>query len=450
MITLKSAGLVAAMVAAVAAVAVVASWDAEREAARALGDFAAEQATLARALGAVVRVSGAADARQAVAALNAVPRPAETVVLVRRAGAVRFLGSDGAEVEARPLADAFARGETVARLSRPEAAQLGLPTRTAWAGLAHVDGGAAGGWEIAAVASAQRQRDRERTASRRLVGGVAVAAVLVLAFGGFAMRQQRKELLLERELAVASLQERGDERLQRASRIAALGTLAIGVAHEIATPLGVIAGRAEQLLPRTDDDRTRRGLQAILDQVKRIDEVIRGLLGLARGAAPAGDQVAPGAAVDAAVALVEHRFKKAGVPLTREVAPALPPINGDARLIEHALVNLLLNACDACRGGGQVVVRAGVRHDPPQRQVVFTVSDTGTGISSADLSRVLEPLFTTKPVGEGTGLGLAIAREIISSHRGELALGPGPSGGTVVTVWLPAATEAAAEKENLG
>ncbi len=450
MITLKSASLVAAMVAAVAAVAVVASWDADREAVRALGDFAAEQATLARALGAVVRVSAAADARQAIVALNAVPRPAETVVLVRRAGAVRFLTSDGREVEAGALAEAFARGQTVARLSRSEAAQLGLPTRTAWAGLARVDAGAAGSWEIAAVASAQRQRDRERAAARRLVGSVAVAAVLVLAFGGFAMRQQRKELLLERELAVASLQQRGDERLQRASRMAALGTLAIGVAHEIATPLGVIAGRAEQLVPRTDDDRTRRGLQAILEQVKRIDEVIRGLLGLARGAAPAGDQVDPKVAVDAAVALVEHRFKKAGVPLTRDVAPALPAINGDARLIEHALVNLLLNACDACRAGGEVVVRAGVRHDRPQRQVVFTVADTGAGISEADLSRVVEPLFTTKPVGEGTGLGLAIAREIVSSHRGELALGPGPSGGTVVTVWLPAAAEAAAEKENLG
>jgi len=441
---------VAAMAAAVVAVAVVASWDADREAARALGDFAAEQATLARALGAVVRVSAARDARQVLGELNDVPRPADTVVLVRRPGAFRFLGPAGREVDAPPVAEAFARGDTVARLSRPEAAQLGLPTRTAWAGLARVDGGASGRWEIAAIASAQRQRDRERAASRRLVASVSVAAVLVLTFGGFAMRQQRKELLLERELAVAALQERGDERLQRAGRMAALGTLAIGVAHEIATPLGVIAGRAEQLVPRADDDRTRRGLAAILEQVKRIDEVIRGLLGLARGDAPAGDQVEAAAAVDAAVVLVEHRFKKAGVPLRREVAPGLPAINGDARLIEHALCNLLLNACDACRGGGEVVVRASVRHDPPKQQIVFTVADTGAGISQADLSRVVEPLFTTKPVGEGTGLGLAIAREIVSSHRGELALAPGPAGGTVVTVWLPAAAAAVAGKENHG
>jgi two-component system, NtrC family, sensor kinase len=173
--------------------------------------------------------------------------------------------------------------------------------------------------------------------------------------------------------------------------------------------------------------------------VRRIDEVVRGLLGLARGDLPAGQRVAPGDAIDAAVALVEHRFAKAGVPLGRQIAAGLPPVTGDARLIEHALVNLLLNACDACRDGGDVIVRA----EPAAGEVVFTVADTGSGISAADLSRVTEPLFTTKPSGQGTGLGLAIAREIASSHRGSLAVARGAQGGTVVTVRLPAATEEA-------
>ena len=462
MMTVTRTSLLAAMILAVAAVAVLASWDADREAARALAEFGAEQATLARALGAVVTSSAEADPRLALAAMEAVPRRSDTVVLVRRAGARDFLGSGGRSLAAPPVSEAFARGDTVTRLGRPEAGTLGLPTRTAWAGLARVEAGASGRWEIAVVASAQRLRDRERAASRRLIGSVAGAAVLVLAFGGFALRQQRKELLLERELAVAALQEQGDERLRRAGRMATLGTLAIGVAHEIATPLGVIAARAEQLAPRADqlapradDDRTRRGVAAILDQVNRIDEVVRGLLRLARGDAPAAEGVSPAAAVDAAVGLVAHRFAKAGVPLAREVAPDLPLLTGDGRLIEHALCNLLLNACDACRGGGAVTVRAAARPAPSDypsdRQVVFTVADTGSGISQADLDRVVEPLFTTKAAGEGTGLGLALAREIATSHRGGLTLAPGPAGGTVVTIWLPAATAGGVRrKENLG
>jgi two-component system, NtrC family, sensor kinase len=455
-ILLKRGSLATAMIIAVAAVALLASWDADREAARALAEFGAEQATLAGALGVVVGAAGQAQSSRVLAAVEAVPHPDDTIVLVRRAGAETFLGPGGRSVAAPAVAEAFARGGTVAHLERPEAAAVGLPMRTAWAGLARVDAGAAGRWEIAVVASAQRLRDRDRAASRRLIGSVAGAAVLVLVFGGLALRRQRKELLLERELAVAALQERGDERLRRAGRMAALGTLAIGVAHEIATPLGVIAARAEQLAPRADDERTRRGMAAILDQVQRIDQVVRGLLGLARGDAPSSDGVSPAAAVDAAIGLVAHRFAKGGVPLSREVAPELPLVTGDARLIEHALCNLLLNACDACRGGGAVTVRAAARHDPPGREVVFTVADTGTGISQADLARVGEPLFTTKPVGEGTGLGLALAREIASSHRGGLTLAPGPDGGTVVTIWLPAATPVVAGtaaptgKEHLG
>jgi two-component system NtrC family sensor kinase len=426
------------MIAAVAAVAVLASLDASREGARALADFAGEQASLAGALGAVLQVAAKGGVSGAALAVEvqAVPRPPGTVLLVRRAGAPAFTISGGRTLVAPAIDAAFARGETIARLDRPEAAALGLPARTALVGLARVDS-AAGRWQIAAVASARRERDRERAAGRRLVGSVAGAAVLVVVFGGLAMREQRKELLLERELAVAELQQSADERLQRASRVAALGTLAIGVAHEIATPLGVIAGRAEQLLPRAADERTRRGLDAIQAQVRRIEEVIRGLLGLARGDLPAGQHVAPAQAVDAAVALVEHRFAKAGVPLSRQVAPGLPAISGDARLIEHALVNLLLNACDACREGGEVTVRA----EASAGEIVFSVADTGAGISAADLSRVMEPLFTTKPSGQGTGLGLAIAREIASSHRGALAVAPGAAGGTIVTVRFPAAAE---------
>ncbi len=175
------------------------------------------------------------------------------------------------------------------RIPRKEAAPFGLPARTALAGLSRVDAGAAGTWDVVAVASAERERDRELWARRRLVLSVFTAAGLVLAFGGVAMRNQRKELVLERELAVASLQQQRDERLERANKAAAMGTLAMGVAHEISTPLGVIAARAEQMMPRVaGDERLSASVAAILSQTERINQVIRGLLGLARGDAPVG------------------------------------------------------------------------------------------------------------------------------------------------------------------
>src|SRR5262249_34888529 len=157
-----------------------------------------------------------------------------------------------------------------------------------------------------------------------------------------AMRNQRKELVLERELAIASLQQTRDERLQRASKAAVMGTLAMGVAHEISTPLGVIAARAEQMKPRVaGDERLAASVGAILSQTARIDQVVRGLLGLARGDAPSAQRIDPRDLIDNAVGLVEHRFAKAGVALAAtEIDPDAPAVIGDPRLLEHALVNL--------------------------------------------------------------------------------------------------------------
>jgi signal transduction histidine kinase len=438
-------GLIGVMAATVAAIAGLAYWDASRESAAALQDFAEEQATLARALAATLNV-GALAARDgaagAMASLRSIERARALALFVHRHGEDMLRGTDGRAVASPRLLEAMARGESAVRVPRTEAAAFGLPARTALAGLSRMSGGDGAAWDIAAISTAERERDRETWANRRLVLSVLTAAGLVVLFGGVVLRTQRKELTLERELAVSSLQQSRDERLQRASKAAAMGTLAMGVAHEIATPLGIIAARAEQMASRVaGDERLAAGVSAILAQTERINQVMRGLLGLARGDAPSAERIDPRTLVVAAVGLVEHRFAKAGVPLRGDVDPGLPDVMGDPRLLEHAVVNLLLNACDACRA---VASSDGVTVTAREQggEVEIAVEDTGTGISPEDVGRALEPFFTTKAREGGTGLGLAIAQEIVANHRGTLEFAPGKPRGTRAAIRLPRAQEA--------
>ncbi|MEO6419157.1 MAG: ATP-binding protein, partial [Polyangiaceae bacterium] len=357
--------------------------------------------------------------------------------LVQRPTHLGLVGTGGETVRSQVIESALAGTSSSVRLSREEAAALGLPARTAMAGLSTVDAGPLGKWGVAVVASALRERDRERRAQARLVLGVLVASGLVLAFGGLARRKQRKELELESALVVADVQRERDERLVRADKLATMGALATGIAHEVSTPLGVIMGRAEQLLPKLEDERQRRAVEAITEQSERISEIIRGFLSLARGGSPALRNVGPQALARASLGLVEHRFAKAGVTLTSDVASELPRVSCEPRLFEQVLVNLLLNACDACKRGGTVDLS--VRAD--SERVAFVVTDDGNGISAEAAARAVEPFFTTKPEGEGTGLGLAIANEIVKHHNGTLTIASRGAVGTRACADLPARHE---------
>jgi two-component system, NtrC family, sensor kinase len=410
----KSWRLIAAMFLAIALVAALAYWDEERESAVALQDFAEEQATLARGVASNLKPSEAAH-------LQSIERPGSLRLLLRAPGAASFRTTDGRELDAPEIAAALDAGQTSLRLSRPQAAHLGMPPRTALAGLAR-----AGDWGVATVATAERERDREQRARWRLVLAVSFAGGLVVAFGGAALGMQRKELGLERELALT--------KLERASKAATLGTLAMGIAHEISTPLGIITGRAEQLVPKVAaDERASRSVQTILEQSERIGQVIRAFLGLARGDSPPVRETETRAILSGAMTLCEHRFTQAGVALSADLGNGLPAVHGDQHLLEHAVVNLLLNACDACARGGQVTIRAAAE----AKSLVITVDDDGAGISPADAASALEPFFTTKAAGSGTGLGLAIANEIVKSHRGTLRLAPREPRGTRATLSLP-------------
>ncbi len=363
--------------------------------------------------------------------------PGESRILVRAPGSSDLFDATGEQLSRLPHLDAPAAGATAFRFDRAQAPAFGLPARTAVAGLVSVDGGALGRWGVVVVNSASRERDRQQRASLRLLLGVTLAGGLVFVFGAIALGKQRRELDLARQLELEALARQRDERLVRADRVAVMGTLASGVAHEISTPLAVIAGRTEQLLAREaregGDERARRHLEVIQEQTARIGGVVRGFMDLARGGAPVLAAVAPESIVRAAVRLTEHRLVAREVELKTDMAADLPEIHCDHRLLEHALVNLLLNAAAACERGGHVDVT--VRAD--DGQLGFVVDDDGAGITPEAAARATEPFFTTKPVGEGTGLGLAITHEIIKAHRGTLTLAPRRGGGTRAVISIP-------------
>jgi signal transduction histidine kinase len=227
--------------------------------------------------------------------------------------------------------------------------------------------------------------------------------------------------------------------LVRADKLATMGALATGIAHEVSTPLGVIVGRAEQLLPKVAADaRAAHSVNVISEQAERITRIVRAFLRLARGGTPTLEKVSPADLAGAALELVEHRFTKAGVSLESEIAAGLPRVACDAKLFEQVLVNLLLNACDACTEGGRVELHVRAAGE----RVAFVVIDDGEGITPSVAERATEPFFTTKSEDAGTGLGLAIANEIVKHHHGELALTPrGDARGTRATVELSAVRE---------
>jgi signal transduction histidine kinase len=167
--------------------------------------------------------------------------------------------------------------------------------------------------------------------------------------------------------------------------------------------------------------------------VEHINRTIRRFLDLARGGTPRAEEYGVQDLARAAATMVEHRFQKAGVTLVQDVPSGLPAMRGDFQLLEHLLVNLLLNACDASSQGAKVEIRA---HAEAGR-LALEVQDQGKGIPAELAERVLEPFFTTKPQGQGSGLGLAIAREIAHMHRGELQIERIQPKGTRIRVELP-------------
>ncbi len=235
-----------------------------------------------------------------------------------------------------------------------------------------------------------------------------------------------------------------ESELLRSEKLASVGLMAAGIAHEINNPLTSILGYAKLLLEdRPSDAPDREALALVAEEARRVQDIVRGLLVYARAEPGRFGATDVNASVTRTLSLMQPELKKRRVRLDTALDPELPRIAADARRIEQVFVNLLQNAAqamgaasdgDGARGGTMTVT---TRFRDDHVEVVF--EDTGPGIATADLPRIFDPFFTTKGPGEGTGLGLALSREIVVRHGGRLECDSTPGTGTRFTVVLPAA-----------
>jgi PAS domain S-box-containing protein len=234
-----------------------------------------------------------------------------------------------------------------------------------------------------------------------------------------------------------------EEQLQISDKMASVGLLAAGVAHEVNTPLTGISSFTQMLLSSADpDDPRTRMLEKIEQQTFRAAKIVNGLLNLSRSTGGNAEEAAPvdlNSIVNDVLSLLEPQLVAGKVKVRRELCPSPALVVGIEHKLQQVFLNLFLNARDAMPKGGWLSVSTRVEDG----HVVAEIGDTGSGIPSEHLSRIYDPFFTTKRIGKGTGLGLSITYGIVREHEGTLTCQSATGQGTKFTVSLPMSTASA-------
>ena len=247
----------------------------------------------------------------------------------------------------------------------------------------------------------------------------------------------REKVRLETERRIAAL-----EQLRHSERLATVGRLSSGIAHELGTPLNVVAGRAKMIATESLTPEENREFATIIhEQAERMTKIIRQLLDFSRRRAPQRSSVSISSIFAQIKDMLAPIAGKSNVEIVLNENSSLPAVELDQGQIQQVLINLVMNAIQAMPHGGRVALSAAVENDaakaPKDKKVVITVTDSGKGISEKDLEHVFEPFFTTKEIGVGTGLGLSIVYGIIEEHGGHIAVKSEPGKGTRFTITLP-------------
>jgi signal transduction histidine kinase len=245
-------------------------------------------------------------------------------------------------------------------------------------------------------------------------------------------------LLAKLERARRRVERYHYEQMKRADRLASIGEMAAGLAHEIKNPLAGIAG-VIQVLKRDmpEGDQQRVVLDEVLLQVERMDKTVRNLLSFARPPEPRMTLVDINELIGRLLDFLAPQFAKNSIRTDRKLAAGLPWLVLDPDLMQQAFLNIALNAIKAMPNGGTFIVETRTEQPTPERagSVRIILSDSGEGISEENLSRIFSPFFTTRQ--QGTGLGLSITQRIVEQHGGEISVESPPDSGASFTISLP-------------
>jgi signal transduction histidine kinase len=243
-----------------------------------------------------------------------------------------------------------------------------------------------------------------------------------------------------------------EQRLRQTEKIATIGLFAAEIAHELGTPLNVIAARARTLAKKSGSpEAVQKNADIISQQTARITRIIQQTLDHARHTvgAPGLAPVRLDELAQSTLALYEGKLAAASIQSSLTAGDALPPVMGDPDRLQQVLINLVNNAIEAMPGGGALRVatsvvtrrRPGLENAPEQAYAVIEVADTGVGIPPDQRDKIFEPFYTLRRSEGGTGLGLAVCYSIVKDHDGWIAIDDAPGGGAVFAVYLPAASE---------
>lgn len=226
------------------------------------------------------------------------------------------------------------------------------------------------------------------------------------------------------------------KQMAQADKLASIGELSSGIAHEINNPLGIILGYTQLLLRSENRDSDRfNDLKTIEKHVQSCKAIVENLLNFARTSSPEKDMLNIHTVIDDVIGFMRHHSNLENIHIQTVFDDGIPPVLMDEKKIKQVLINLLMNAIHAVERKGTIKITT--RPNPSANRVMVEVADNGHGIQEDDLQRIFDPFFTTKPTGEGTGLGLSVSYGIIRGHGGNITVKSDPGQGAAFTFTLP-------------